>query len=207
VLRSIIWWISHSMERATRWASYVGQAVAFLFILVGIWQFFHGGGFGGLWTAFIGWFLLDAARGSYAQTEIMSALRGRRVADLMERDCATVEGHISVQDFVEQYLLHTGRRCFIVVQGGYLVGLITPADVRTVERDRWAQTSIQSVMRPLRELRTVSPDTPATDALEVMSRNDINQLPVVSNGHLEGLFSRAQIVNFLRAHSELHGRA
>jgi Zn-dependent protease/predicted transcriptional regulator len=208
VLRSIIWWITHSMERATRWASYVGQAVAFLFIVRGIWQFFfRHAGFSGLWIAFIGWFLLDAARSSYVQTEIMSALRGRRVADLMERDCATVEGHISVHDFVEQYLLHTGRRCFIVVQGGYLVGLITPADVRAVERERWAQTSVQSVMRPLRELRTVSPDTPATDALELMSRNDINQLPVVSNGHLEGLFSRAQILNFLRAHSELHGRA
>jgi CBS domain-containing protein len=53
----------------------------------------------------------------------------------------------------------------------------------------------------------VSPDTPATDALELMSRNDINQLPVVSNGRLEGLFSRAQVLNFLRAHSDLHGRA
>jgi Zn-dependent protease/predicted transcriptional regulator len=206
VLRSLIWWITHSVERATRWASYVGQGVAFLFILVGIWQVFYRPGFGGLWLAFIGWFLLDAARSSYLQVEIISALRGRRVADLMDRDCATVEGHISVQDFVEQYLLRTGRRCFVVVQGGYLVGLITPADVRTVERDRWSQTSIQSVMRPLKEIRTVSPDTPAADALELMTGSDINQLPVVSNGHLEGLFSRAQVVNFLRAHSELHGR-
>ncbi len=207
VLRAIIWWFSHSIERATRWASYVGQAVAFIFILIGLWQFFRGGGFGALWIAFIGWFLLDAARSSYAQMELVSALRGRRVADLMERDCTTVESHLSLHDFVEEYLLRTGRRCFIVVQNGYLVGLITPADVRAVERDQWAQTSLQSAMRPLRDLRVVSPDTLAVDALEIMGRNDVNQLPVVSDGHLQGVFSRAQVLNFLRAHSELQGKA
>ncbi len=207
VLRALVWWITHSVERATRWASYVGQAVAFIFILLGLWRFFKGAGFGALWIAFIGWFLLDAARSSYMQMELVSALRGRRVADLMERDCATVESHLSLHDFVEQYLLPTGRRCFIVVQNGYLVGLITPTEVRAVDRDRWDQTSIQSAMRPVRDLRTVSPDTPAMDALEMMSRHDINQLPVVSGGHLEGVFSRAQVLIFLRAHSELQGRA
>jgi Zn-dependent protease/predicted transcriptional regulator len=206
VLRALVWWITHSVERATRWASYVGQAVAFIFILIGLWEFFKGGGFQGLWIAFIGWFLLDAARSSTVQMELVSALRGRRVADLMERDCTTVESHLSLHDFVEQYLLRTGRRCFIVVQNGYLVGLITPADVRAVERDRWTQTSVQSAMRPLRDLRTVSPDTPAMDALELMTRDDINQLPVVSGGHLQGIFSRSQVLNFLRASSELHGR-
>jgi len=207
VLRSIIWWISHSVHKATRWASYVGQAVAFLFILAGIWQFFHGGGFQALWIAFIGWFLLDASRSSYAQMEVISALRGRRVADVMERDCVTVESHISLQDFVEQYLLRTGKRCFVVVQGGYLVGLITAADVRAIDRENWAQTSVQSAMRPLRDVRTVSPDTSAMDALEMMGRDDVNQLPVVADGRLQGMFSRSQVLNFLRAHSELQGHA
>lgn len=206
VLRSIIWWISHSMEKATKWASYVGQAVAFLFILRGIWQFFHGAGFQALWIAFIGWFLLDASRSSFAQVELVSALRGRRVADVMDRECVSVESHLSLQDFVEEYLLRTGKRCFVVVQGGYLVGLVTPADVRAIPRERWPQTSVQSVMRPLRDLRTVSPETPAMDALEIMGREDLNQLPVVSGGKLEGMFSRSHILNFLRAHSELQGR-
>jgi len=66
VLRAIIWAISKDADRSTRIAARVGQVVAVLFILDGIWRYFSGAGFGGLWIAFIGWFLMDAARASYS---------------------------------------------------------------------------------------------------------------------------------------------
>ena len=67
VLRSIVWVVTKNASRATRIAARVGQIVAFLFILDGIWRYFSGAGFGGLWIAFIGWFLMDAARTSATQ--------------------------------------------------------------------------------------------------------------------------------------------
>ena len=206
VLRAVIWWITRNADRSTRLAAQVGQAVAFIFIVLGLFRFFVGANFGGLWLAFIGWFLLDASRSSYIQVELMEGLRGRRVADIMERDCPTVEGHLSLQDFIDEYLLRSGRRCFIVVQNDSLAGLITPNEVKKIPRDHWSQTSVQSVMRPLRELRIVAPDTPAVQALEMMSRDDINQLPVVSHGRLQGIFSRGQVLRFLQTHAELHRR-
>ncbi|HEY7616334.1 MAG TPA: site-2 protease family protein [Terriglobales bacterium] len=203
VLRAVTWWITGNAERSTRVAAQVGQAVAFIFIMLGLYRFFVGANFGGLWLAFIGWFLLDASRSSYAQTELMAGLRDRRVSDLMDRDCATVESSLSLEDFVHEYLLRTGRRCFIVVQNGQLAGLITPKEVKTVDREGWAQTSVQSVMRPVAQLRMVTPETPAVEALELMSREDINQLPVVSDGHLEGVFSRGDVLRFLQTRIEL----
>ncbi|HEV7236925.1 MAG TPA: site-2 protease family protein, partial [Ktedonobacteraceae bacterium] len=178
ILRAVTWWITHNADRSTRLAAQVGQAVAFILILLGLYRFFAGASFGGLWLAFIGWFLLDASRSSYVQVELMEGLRGHSVADIMDRDCPTVEGHLSLQDFVHEYLLRSGRRCFAVVQDGHLSGLITPNEVKNVDRERWAQTSVQAVMRPLSQLRTIAPDTPAIQALEIMSREDINQLPV-----------------------------
>jgi len=206
VLRSIIWWIGRSQERATKWASSVGQAVAFLFILYGLFGFFTGRNYEGLWLAFIGWFLLDASRSTSLQMEILSGLRGRRVADIMERDCTLVEGHISLQDFVDEYVLRSGRRCFIVEQNNSLVGLITPNEVKKVPRDEWPQTSVQSVMVPLKQLHVVTPDTPAVQALDLLTKQDINQVPVVSDGHLIGIFSRGQVIRYLQAHAELGGR-
>ncbi len=203
VLRALIWWNTHSIDRSTRLAALVGQGVAFLFIFLGLFQFFAGKNFGGLWLAFIGWFLLDASRSSYAQVEIIEGLRDRKVADIMERDFSTVDAHLSLQDLVHQFLLVSGRRCFVVVQDNNLVGLITTNEVMRVERDRWPQTSVQSVMRPLSQLRTVTPDTPAIQALEIISREDINQLPVVSDGQLVGLFSRSSVMGFLRNRAEL----
>jgi CBS domain-containing protein len=159
-----------------------------------------------LWSAFIGWFLLDAARSSQMQVELTTELRNRRVSDLMERDCATVEGHISLQEFVEEHLLRTGRRCFVVLQNNRVAGLVTPSEVKKVSREEWSRTSVQSIMRPFSDVRAVSPDTPALEALEMMTREDINQLPVVSDGRVQGVFSRANVLRFLQLHSELQAR-
>jgi len=203
VLRAVIWFFNKNAVRATQWAARVGQVVAFLFIIYGLYRFFTVENFGGIWIAFIGWFLLDASRGSAAQVEMMDLLRGRKVADLMDRDCPTVESHLSLYDFLHQFLLRSGRRCYIVVQGDRLVGLITPNEVRAVDAESWPQTSVQSAMRPIAQLRTVSPDTPVTQALEVITRDDINQMPVVADGRLLGIFSRSSVMGFLRNRAEL----
>jgi len=75
VLRAILWAITNNADSATRIAARVGQVVAVLFILDGIWKYFSGSGFGGLWIAFIGWFLMDAARASYNHVQATAALR------------------------------------------------------------------------------------------------------------------------------------
>jgi Zn-dependent protease/predicted transcriptional regulator len=201
VLRAIVWWINKNAERATKIAAQVGQAVAFLFILYGLYRFFVGENFGGLWLAFIGWFLLDAARSSYTQVGIMAGLRGHRVAEIMESDCARVPGYLSVRDFIEQYLLHSATRCFIVMQEEQVAGVVTASDARRVNRENWDQTSVQSIMRPLDKLRAVPPDMPAVKALELMARENLNQLAVVADGNLQGIFSRSQILRFMQIHS------
>jgi Zn-dependent protease/predicted transcriptional regulator len=205
VLRAIIWWKTGDADRSTRAAAKTGQAVAFAFIAYGIFQFFGGAGVGGLWIAFIGWFLLQAARESYAQVGLAHALEGVRVADVMTRDCPTVDGWLNLQNFVEQELLRTGRRCFVVVEKGELTGLVTPHEIKQIDRAKWPFMTLHDVMRPIRDLRSVAPGASLKSALELMSRDDVNQLPVVSNGHLEGMLSRAQLLTYLQTHAELGG--
>jgi membrane-associated phospholipid phosphatase len=83
------------------------QVVAFCFIAFGIFRFFGGAGIGGLWIAFIGWFLLQASRESFVRVGLAHALKGVRVADVMTRDCPTIDGWLNLQNFVEQELLRT----------------------------------------------------------------------------------------------------
>ncbi|MGB8063222.1 MAG: site-2 protease family protein [Candidatus Sulfotelmatobacter sp.] len=201
VLRALFWWITKNAERSTRWASQVGQVVAFFFIFFGLYRFFVGASFGGLWIAFIGWFLLDAARSSYVQVGLTSELRGHIVRDIMQHDCGTVESYISLRDFVDQYLLHSGSRCFLVRQDHHVAGIVTTDELRSVRREEWDRTSVQSVMRPLAQVPTVPPDMPALKALEMMSRDNLNLLAVVSSGQLQGIFSRGQVLRFLQLHS------
>jgi Zn-dependent protease/CBS domain-containing protein len=203
VLRSLIWGITKNMERATRLASRVGQFVAILFILAGIYQFFQSKNLGGLWIAFIGWFLLQAAGANYLEVEMKHALAGLHASDLMSRECPLVEGSMRVQDLVDHFILRTGRRCFMVTVFDRLAGLVTPHEIRALDRELWPMTPVQQIMKPLDKVRAVSPETPAMDVLEMMTKEDLNQVPVISDHGVEGMLARGEILQALRSRMEL----
>lgn len=203
VLRAIVWWITGDANRSTRIASVVGQFVAFGFIMIGILRFFGGAGFGGLWLAFIGWFLLDAARASGAQVQIAERLNGVRVGDVMTREFPVVDGNSNLETFVHDHLLPSGHRCFVVLEQGRPAGIITPHEVKTIARARWPYTTVGDVMRSLESLSTVGPERPVTEALELMGREDVNQVPVVERGALAGIISRGHITRLLQTRAEL----
>lgn len=203
VLRAILWWTMGSAERSTRAAARVGQVIAVLFIGYGILRFFQGAGLGGLWLAFIGWFLLQAASASYLQVQTGVLLSGLQARDLMSNDCNLVAPDITLQDFVHEQLMRTGRRCFLVMQDGRLVGLITPNEIRGIDPQNWPLKRVRDVMRPAEQIHFVSPETPASEAIEIMGRENIHQLPVMSQGKVVGIVTRAHILQVLRSRSEL----
>src|SRR5207244_11962612 len=132
--RSIGLAITHSGERATRIAARVGQAVAFVFISAGLFSLLTRNDFGGLWIAFIGWFLLEGAQAYFLQAQLSTALQGVRVADVMARECATVDANTTLQRFVNEQLLRFVSRCFAVSQNHHVVGLIPPDAVKQFDR-------------------------------------------------------------------------
>jgi Zn-dependent protease len=207
VLRSIVWGFTHNMERATKIAARVGQGVAIIFIFGGIYAFFKGAGFNGLWIAFIGWFLLQAAGANYMEVELKHALEGLTASDLMSRESIVVPGPTSVQDFVDHHLLRTGRRCFMVSVQGRLGGLVTAHEVKSLDRELWPSTPVQQIMRPIQQVRVVAPDTPVMNVLEMMAQADLNQVPVVSNQEVVGILSRGDILQALRSRVELEKKA
>lgn len=203
VLRAILWWVMGDAGRSTRVAAFVGQVIAVLFISYGILRFFQGAGLGGLWIAFIGWFLLQAAGASYQQARAGALLRDLRVADVMSSDYNVVSPETPLGEFVNEQLLRTGRRCFFVVEDGQLLGLITPNEVRAVRTQAWPYVGVREAMRPLRNIHFVSRDLPVMEALEIMGREDVNQLPVASHGRIEGVVTRAHILQVLRSRADL----
>lgn len=84
-----------------------------------------------------------------------------------------------------------------------MVGLITPHEVRVADPARWGQLTVGELTRPLETIRTVDPRTPVEDALRAMARDDINQLPVMSDGRLEGIVSRGHILGLLQSRQGL----
>ena len=122
----------------------------------------------------------------------------------MSRDFPVVDANSNLQTFAEEHLTRTGRRFWVVMLNGQPEGIVTPHEISTVPRNRWPYTTIADVMRPLDATRTVNPNTPVTEALEVMARQDLNQLPVVNEKGLAGLISRAHILQVIQTRAELH---
>lgn len=61
IFRALVWGLSHDFDRATMIAARLGRAVAIAFVGIGVFRIVDGNLPGGLWIAFIGWFLMNAA--------------------------------------------------------------------------------------------------------------------------------------------------
>lgn len=204
VFRSIIWWRINNLQRATKIASDVGRVFGFLFIFGGIWLLFTGNFFDGIWLALIGWFLESAAAGSYRQLLLEDMLKGHTVAEIMIQDCMTVPPDITLEHLVNENIMTSGRRCFPVVSiTGHAEGLMTLHNIKVVPRDAWSTTQVRDAMTPLDKVKSVSPNDDLNKVLQILSQNDINQVPVVWEDRVVGIIGRDNIINFINIRAEL----
>lgn len=208
VLRAAIWRATGSRGRATRMAAAGGQIIAGLLVFLGALGFARGGGFGSLWLAFIGLFIYQAAAASAWSAGAADALRRLRVGDVMSSEVPAASPEETLQSVVDDKMLRRGKRCVVVSRGGRLLGLVTTREVKRVAKGRWRETPVRRAMVPANRVRTVSPAATVYDALELMGREGVSQLPVVGDDGLVGVLTRADAARALQARRELgDGRA
>lgn len=198
VFRAVLWGITRNLRRATEIAAAIGRVVAFLFILYGVWQVFQGSLVNGLWTAFIGWFLDNAAVGQVQQQRLHDLLAGHTVAQAMRSSLITASADRTLQELVDRHILGEAQRCILLTRGEEIAGLLTLHHLREVTKDRWAEITAGEVMTPLSKVKWISPEVGLEKALQEMGNDGVNQLPVMRNGHIEGMLSREDILNYLR---------
>jgi Zn-dependent protease/CBS domain-containing protein len=203
VLRSLIWWRSGNLKSATRIASNAGRAVGFILIFVGIWFIFTGNWFNGIWFALIGWFLESAAVGSYQQVLMQEMLKGHVASEVMSGDCVVVPPDMTIDHLVNGNILTSGRRCFPVVSGSEIMGLMTLHNVKEVPRDQWNTETVKEAMTPFDKLKWVRPDEELSSVLRILSEDNINQVPVVLDNKIIGMVTRENLLNFVHVRSRL----
>lgn len=209
VLRSILWKITDDIRKATRWASWVGQSIAWLMIIGGVSMifgaqipFFGSGLIDGLWLAFIGWFLNSAAVQSYQEIVVQDILEGVQVSEMMRSDPPTVGGNETISTLVHGYIMQKDDHAFPVVDEGSLKGVVTLEDVRGVPEEDWEQVLVNEIMTPKADLVTVAADEDASDAFTKISQQSVRQLPVMEGEKMVGVLRREEIVKWLRIHAD-----
>lgn len=209
VLRSIFWAVTGNLRRATHWAAIIGQIIAWGFIIIGISMvfgvnvpFFGTGLIGGIWLAFIGWFLNNAASQSYRQVVLEDMLEGVPVSTLMRPNAVSVPPNIPISELVYNYIMNSDERAFPVLDGDRLVGMVSLGDVRKIPRSEWDTTTISHIMTPEEKLTVATPREDVSQALNDIATRDVRQVPVVQEGRLVGILRRADIMKWLQLHTE-----
>jgi CBS domain-containing protein len=207
IFRAIVWGVTKDFARATKVAGTSGKIVAYGMIVFGAWYAMRGQWTSGLWLAFIGWFLLNAAQESVAQVAIRETLSGLHAADVMSHEVPTVPRNMSLEEYGQE-VARTGRRCHLVTTDDRLVGMINVHTLNSVPRNEWANMSVQGVMIPREKILWARPEEPLLGLLERLVSADVNQMPVVSDtendgAHIIGMITRDSILRVMQARSEV----
>jgi Zn-dependent protease len=212
ILRSIFWAATDNFRKATRWATIIGQGFGWLMILAGIAMVFGAnlpilgtGITNGIWFAFIGWFLVNAASQSYQQVVIEDMLEGIPITRLMREPAPAVSPDLPLSALVYDHVMQGDERAFPVVDGERLLGVVYIENLRDIDRSAWDTTTVRQVMVPEKELEVVTPREDAMDAFQKLARREMRQIPVVQNGELIGMIRRRDILRWLQVRSEMMG--
>jgi Zn-dependent protease/CBS domain-containing protein len=197
VLRAALWQARGDLGWATRIATDIGRGFGYLFIALGIAMFIFQGSFSGAWLAFIGWFLLQAATAEARYIATQAALDGLRVRDLMVRSPVTVDGGLTVGQFVDEVARSRRFTSYPVVDGERPIGLLAFRSVTALPRSEWDTRRVREAMIPLDEVPLLSEETSAVDALAALSPPTANRGLVVENGRLVGLLSITDLTRAL----------
>jgi Zn-dependent protease/CBS domain-containing protein len=196
VLRSALWRARQDFAWATRVASSIGRGFGYLFIAAGVAMFFWADQVGGLWLAFIGWFLLGAATGEARYLAVQEAFRGLRVRDLMVLNPTAVSPELTIGEFMDRVVWTHRRTTYPVVEGDRPVGLLPFRSVAEVPRSEWETRTVRDVMLPLSNVPVLAPDEPLEQALADLG-DGVGRGLVVEGGRLVGFLSITDLVRAL----------
>jgi Zn-dependent protease len=148
IARAIAWKLTGDRNRATRFAARLGRGGGYLMVAAGVALYAFTGDFvGGLWLAFIGWFLAGAARSAEVQADFSGRIEHLRVADVMDAEPVAIPETAPLADAEHQYFLRYGWPWFPVVDSsGRLVGVVSREAVESVPGEERPLRPVSSVM-------------------------------------------------------------
>jgi Zn-dependent protease/predicted transcriptional regulator len=185
VLRAILA-MRMDYTRATQLAATVGQGMAFLFGLVGL--------FTNPFLVFIALFVWIGAGQEASMTQVRSALGGIPLERAMITDFRTLSPGDPLARAVDLLLAGT-QQDFPVVDGDRVVGILTRADLLAALARQDRDLPVESVMR--RDFCVADATDMIDVALQRLQEHDCHTIPILRNGVLAGMLTMDNVGEFL----------
>ncbi len=197
LLRSAVWKATGSLPRATRVAAISGQTVGWLLIAGGVAFLLNGNLAGGIWFAFIGWFLIQAARSSYEDLQLRQLLSTVEAHDVMARDLLRIPPDLTLQQAVDNYFMRYDHGAFPVDDQGRTIGLLTLRAVKRVPREEWPSRRVRDFLVPLGDQIVARPDARMDQVMAKLDSSDGRRTLVVDDGEVVGIITPSDVTRWL----------
>lgn len=206
LVRAYLWRRYGDSVRAAVGAARAGRVVAIILIVLGLAEFLVGGLVGGVWLAFIGWFIFAGAREEELQVTTRQALAGVRVADAMTANPRSAPGWLTVEEFIERYLLGAPHSAYPVAdQDGSIVGLVTLRQLRDVAPDRRSTTSVREIALPLERVPTAAPPEALSTLIErLATAGHCSRALVIDDGRVVGIITPSDLARLIDVYRLAH---
>jgi len=183
--------------RATQIAASIGQGMAFLFGLVGL--------FSNPFLVFVALFVWIGAQQEASVVQMKSALGGIPVSRAMQTEFTTLNPGDRLSQAVEQ-LLRGAQQDFPVLDGNQVIGILTRADLLSALSRNSQELRVEAVMR--RDIQPVHPGELLEPAFIRLQACGCHIFPVMQDERLVGLLTAENVGEFLMLQAALGaGRA
>jgi Zn-dependent protease len=200
VFRAAVWWATGDPVKATRLAAGAGRLVGWGIMVLGFWNILAWKNLGGLWLIFIGWFLTHLAKASYSQMLTERSLRHARVEDIMRTRFETVPAHVTIEDFIDDYLLRSSQQLWPVTDAGHIVGAIGYGDVAGLAAAERPGRRVADLATPLAQRASLSAGELAGPALRQLGTVGDDPVLVLRDGGVVGLIRASDVLRWTLMH-------
>ncbi len=114
--------------------------------------------------------------------------------DIMRKEVDTVSGEVTVLD-ASRIMMNNSAGFLIVERDGKSVGIVTEWDILVKVTSKQldpSKTYLRDIMT--KSFIYVGPDTPTNRVVSIMKENKIRRIPVVENGHVQGVITSRDII-------------
>lgn len=203
ILRALLWKVSGDYDRATRITSLIGWTIGLLTIAGGILLLIEERQwFNGLTLVGVGWVLQSAAARSRRRAILREALQPVKTEDIMTRECPLISTQSTVSQLIRDYILATGQRYCLIVDGDKLRGAVTVENVKRASK-KHRGSHLDKIMTPVSELKLTHPQQSAASVLGQMDEQWVDHMPVVENDKVVGIVSRESLMHLAQTRNEL----
>jgi Zn-dependent protease len=198
MLRAALWARSGDLTKATVRAAGTGRFLAIGLIGLGFVMIALGDGVGGIWLAFIGWFVLQAA-GAEARYVQASAQGMLRVRDMMTADPLTTSPGATLEEAAALGRDGDPYDAYPVTEDGHVLGLLPLRVLREVPPAEWPHRRVGEFALGLADAPVVTGDDTLASALAALQAAPVQCALVIDGGSLAGLLRITDIEDALRA--------